>query len=55
MPRPGTASPERLVDAVRSESQAYVTVLIGGEAGMRCGEVGALVALAEDATHRHLR
>jgi len=30
---------ERLVDAARSESQAYVAVLLGGEAGMRCGEI----------------
>ncbi len=33
---------ERLVDAARSESQAYVAVLMGGEAGMRCGEIMAL-------------
>lgn len=33
---------ERLVEAARSESQAYLAVLLGGEAGLRCGEIMAL-------------
>ncbi len=33
---------ERLVEAARTESQAYVAVLLGGEAGLRCGEIMAL-------------
>lgn len=33
---------ERLVEAARSDSQAHVVVLLGGEAGLRCGEIMAL-------------
>jgi len=33
---------ERLVEAARSEPQTYLVVLLGGEAGMRCGEIMAL-------------
>ena len=33
---------ERLVEAARAESQAYLAVLLGGEAGLRCGEMMAL-------------
>jgi len=33
---------ERLVEAARTESQAYLAVLLGGEAGLRCGEIMAL-------------
>lgn len=32
---------ERLVEAARTDSQAYLVVLLGGEAGLRCGEVTA--------------
>lgn len=33
---------ERLVDAARSEALALLVVLLGGEAGLRCGEIIAL-------------
>jgi hypothetical protein len=33
---------ERLVDAARSEALALLVVLLGGEAGLRCGEIMAL-------------
>lgn len=33
---------ERLVEAARSEPNAYLVVLLGGEAGLRCGEIMAL-------------
>ena len=33
---------ERLVEASRSDTQAHVVVLLGGEAGLRCGEIMAL-------------
>jgi integrase len=33
---------ERLVEAAQAESQAYLAVLLGGEAGLRCGEIMAL-------------
>ena len=33
---------ERLVDAARTESNAFAVVLLGGEAGLRCGEMMAL-------------
>ena len=33
---------ERLVDAARTDSLARVIVLLGGEAGLRCGEIMAL-------------
>jgi len=37
------AAYERLVDAASSlEANAYLVVLLGGEAGLRCGEMLAL-------------
>ena len=33
---------ERLVEASRTESRTYLVVLLGGEAGLRCGEMMAL-------------
>jgi integrase len=33
---------ERLVEAARSDRQTYLVVLLGGEAGLRCGEIMAL-------------
>ena len=33
---------ERLVDVARSEALALLVVLLGGEAGLRCGEMMAL-------------
>lgn len=33
---------ERLVEAARTDIQAYLIVLLGGEAGLRCGEIIAL-------------
>jgi integrase len=33
---------ERLVDAARAEPNAHLIVLLGGEAGLRCGEMKAL-------------
>jgi integrase len=33
---------ERLVEAARTESKTYLAVLLGGEAGLRCGEMVAL-------------
>ena len=33
---------ERLVEAARSDPQAYLVTLLGGEAGLRCGEIMAL-------------
>jgi integrase len=33
---------ERLVETARTEPQAYLAVLLGGEAGLRCGEIMAL-------------
>jgi len=33
---------ERLVDAARSDKDAYLIVLLGGDAGLRCGEIMAL-------------
>jgi integrase len=33
---------ERLVEATRSSLQDYLVVLLGGEAGLRCGEIMAL-------------
>ncbi len=45
---------ERRVNAARSESQAYVEVRLGGEAGMRCGEIMALEwSEADFASVRH--
>jgi len=33
---------ERLVETARPEPQTYLAVLLGGEAGLRCGEIMAL-------------
>jgi integrase len=33
---------ERLVEAARKDGLAYLAVLLGGEAGLRCGEIMAL-------------
>jgi len=33
---------ERLVTAAKLEAQAYLVVLLGGDAGLRCGEIAAL-------------
>lgn len=33
---------ERLVDVARSEALALLVVLLGGEAGLRCGEIMGL-------------
>jgi integrase len=33
---------ERLVDAARTDALAYLIVLLGGEAGLRCDEIMAL-------------
>jgi integrase len=33
---------ERLVEAARSDAKTYLVVLLGGEAGLRCGEIMAL-------------
>jgi integrase len=33
---------ERLVEAAGSDSQAYLVALLGGDAGLRCGEMMAL-------------
>jgi hypothetical protein len=33
---------ERLVEVARSEALAFLVVLLGGEAGLRCGEIMAL-------------
>jgi integrase len=33
---------ERLVEAAKEDANAYVIVLLGGEAGLRCGEIMAL-------------
>ena len=45
---------ERLVEAARSDSQAYLVALIGGEAGLRCGEMMALEWTDVDLTKRQL-
>jgi len=33
---------ERLVEVARSEALVFLVVLLGGEAGLRCGEIMAL-------------
>src|SRR5258705_5653403 len=45
---------ERLVEAARSDSQAYLVALIGGEAGLRCGEMMALEWTDVELTKRAL-
>ncbi|MEO5822352.1 MAG: site-specific integrase [Vicinamibacteraceae bacterium] len=46
---------ERLVGAARSEAPALLVVLLGGEAGLRCGEMMALEWTDVDRPARHLR
>jgi integrase len=46
---------ERLVEAARSDSSSYVVVLLGGEAGLRCGEMMALEWADVDLEKRQLR
>jgi len=45
---------ERLVDASRSDLQNYLVVLLGGEAGLRCGEIMALEWTNVDLQKRQL-
>jgi integrase len=45
---------ERLVDASRSDLQNYLVVLLGGEAGLRCGEIMALEWTDVDLNKRQL-
>ena len=45
---------ERLVEAARSNLQTYLVVLLGGEAGMRCGEIMALEWTDVDLNKRQL-
>jgi integrase len=45
---------ERLVEAARSESQAYLVALLGGEAGLRCGAIMALEWTDVDLAKRQL-
>jgi integrase len=45
---------ERLVEAARTESLAYLAVLLGGEAGLRCGEIMALKWTDVDLQKRQL-
>jgi excisionase family DNA binding protein len=45
---------ERLVEVARSEASALLVVLLGGEAGLRCGEMMALEWTDVDLTKRQL-
>jgi integrase len=45
---------ERLVEASRSDPQAHLVVLLGGEAGLRCGEIMALEWTNVDLQKRQL-
>lgn len=45
---------ERLVDAARTDALAYLIVLLGGEAGLRCGEIMALEWSNVDLNKRQL-
>lgn len=45
---------ERLVEAVRTDPQARLVVLLGGEAGLRCGEIMALEWTDVDLHRRQL-
>jgi integrase len=45
---------ERIVTAARSDSQAYVVALLGGDAGLRCGEMMALEWTDVDLNKRQL-
>jgi integrase len=44
---------ERLVAVARSEPQTYLVVLLGGEAGMRCGEIMAVEWTDVDLNNRN--
>jgi integrase len=46
---------ERLVGAAEREPQAQIVVLLGGEAGLRCGEMMPLEWTDVDLTKRQLR
>jgi integrase len=48
---------ERLVEVARSEALALLVVLLGGEAGLRCGEIMSLEWTDADAIKRqpHVR
>src|SRR5207249_3171585 len=45
---------ERLVDAAKADANAYLVVLLGGEAGLRCGEIMALESRDVDLHKRQL-
>lgn len=45
---------ERLVEAARTDASTYLVVLLGGEAGLRCGEIMALEWTDVDLNKRHL-
>jgi len=45
---------ERLVEATRVDSQTYLAALLGGEAGLRCGEIMALEWTDVDLQKRQL-
>ena len=45
---------DRLVEASRSDQQTYLIALLGGEAGLRCGEIMALEWTDLDLNKRHL-
>jgi integrase len=44
---------ERLVEATKTDGQAQLVVLLGGEAGLRCGEIMALEWSDVDLNKRH--
>ena len=46
---------ERLVEAAVNDRQAHLIVLLGGEAGLRCGEMMALEWTDVDLVKRQLR
>jgi integrase len=46
---------ERLVAAAKSDASAYLIVLLGGEAGLRCGEIMALEWADVDLSKRQMR
>ena len=45
---------DRLVEATRSSLQDYLVVLLGGDAGLRCGEIMALEWTDVDLNKRQL-
>ena len=45
---------EQLVEVARSEALALLVVLLGGEAGLRCGEIMALEWMDVDLHKRQL-